>query len=148
MANNIVQVEVKGLEELEHKLYELPTKFARQAMRRAIAPAIKLWKDEIQRAAGQGPYATGFLSSQVATQIKTSARDESGTGMVGFTKKQNPARTQKHVPSAADEARWKELGTSRSPARPFIRPAFEAKANAVLDTFTAQLKELLTEVFG
>jgi HK97 gp10 family phage protein len=148
MANNIVSVQVKGLDDLERKLYELPSTFARRAMRQAIGPAIQIWKDEIQRGALQGEYETGFMASQVATKIKTSARDEQGPGMVGFTWKQNPAKTQKHVPSANDEARWKELGTAKEPARPFIRPAFEAKAGAVLDLFTGELKRLLTEVFG
>ena len=148
VADKVVSVHVSGLDDLERKLYELPSKFAQKAMRQAIKPAIQIWKDEIERGARQGEYETGFLASQVDTKITTRSRDEEGVGMVGFTKEQNPARHAKHVPSAADEARWKELGTSRQPARPFIRPAFEANAPAVLALFTAKLKEILTEVFG
>jgi len=148
MADNVVTVHIAGLDDLERKLYELPTKFAQQAMRRAIAPAIKIWKDEIHSQALQGEYETGFMASQVATKITTKARDEAGTGMVGFTTKQNPARHEKHVPNASNEAFWKEFGTVHQPARPFIRPAFEAKAPAVLETFTSMLKQILNEVFG
>lgn len=146
MANKVVEVKVSGLDELEAKLYELPSKFAQKAMRTAIKPALQPWVDEIRRWASQGDYATGWLASQVATQIKTRARDEAGTGSVGFTKKANPARKQ--AAPAFMEAYWKELGTSHSPARPGMRPAFESKASAVLDIFTSRLKQILAEVFG
>jgi HK97 gp10 family phage protein len=145
---NVVTVEIKGLEDLEKKLYDLPTKFARRAMREAIAPAIELWRSEIStRAPRTGKYATGFMASEVATRITTSSREQAGTGMVGFTRKQNPARHEAHVPSAANEAFWYEMGTVHQPARPFIRPAFESKASAVLDVFTSKLRQLLNEVF-
>ena len=78
MANNVVEVKISGLDELEQKLYDLPAKFARRAMREAIKPAIDLWKQEIYaRAPKTGKYATGFMASQVDTKIKTSSRDES-----------------------------------------------------------------------
>jgi hypothetical protein len=48
---------------LEAKLNDLPTKFARRAMREAIGPAIDLWKDEIQARAEQfHEYATGWMT--------------------------------------------------------------------------------------
>lgn len=148
MANEVVTVHISGLDELEAKLYDLPTKFAQRAMREAIGPAIDIWKEEIQTATHQfTKYATGWLASQVATKITTKARDEAGEGMVGFTTAQNPSRHEAHVPSAANEAFWLELGTVHQPARPFIRPAFESKASAVLDAFTSKLKELLDDTF-
>jgi HK97 gp10 family phage protein len=148
MDSKVVSVQISGLDDLEQKLYELPSKFAKRAMREAIKPAIQPWVEEIRQWASKGEYATGWLASQVATKITTKARDESGTGSVGFTKNQNPARKQEHVPPAFMEAYWKELGTSRAPAQPGMRPAFESKASTVLDIFTSKLKTILTEVFG
>lgn len=145
MANNIVTVQVSGLDDLERKLYELPSKFAKRAMREAIKPAIDIWRQEIS---SRAPRDTGWLASNTWTKIRTRSRDESGIGMVGFAYKQNPARHQKHVPSAVNEDFWYEMGTVNQPARPFMRPAFESKASAVLDVFTSKLKQILTEVFG
>ncbi len=145
MADNIVTVHVSGLDELEAKLYDLPTKFARRAMREAIAPAIQLWKDEI---AAHSRRRTGFMASQVETKITTSSREEAGTGMVGFSRKQNPQRTgEKQVPTAANEDFWNEFGSIHNLAQPVMRPAFEAKAAQVLSTFTSKLKEILEETF-
>jgi HK97 gp10 family phage protein len=146
MANKVT-VKVSGLEELEEKLYDMPSKFARQAMRKALRPAADVWKDEI---AARAPEKTGWLKSQAAVSIKLSAKEESGTALVGFTKKQNPALIgkEKHVPSAANEAFWYEMGTRHQPARPFIRPAFDALKSTVLDTFITKLKEAFSEVFG
>ncbi len=149
MANEVVTVHIQGLDELEAKLYDLPTKFARRAMREAIGPAIDIWKEEIRARVEQifTKYETGWMASHVDTKITTKARDEAGEGMVGFSTATNPSRHQEHPPSAANEAYWGELGTSRQPARPFMRAAFESKASAVLDAFTSKLKELLDDTF-
>ncbi len=144
MANEVVTVHIQGLDELEAKLYDLPTKFARRAMREAIQPAIDIWKEEL---AARAPKLTGWLALEAATKVTTKARDEAGEGMVGFAPKQNPSRHEEHVPSAANEDYWYELGTSKQPARPFMRAAFESKASAVLDAFTSKLKELLDDTF-
>lgn len=145
MANNVT-VQIRGLEDVEAKLYDLPSKFAKLVMRRALRPAANIWKEEI---AARAPEKTGFLKTQAAISIKLSAKEEAGAALVGFTKKQNPALVGKkaHVPSAGNEAFWYELGTSNQPARPFIRPAFESKKTQVLDVFIAKLKEAFTEIF-
>lgn len=148
MPNNVVTVEVKGLDEIEQKLYDLPAKFARRAMREAIRPAVEIWRVAIQAWAQTGKYATGFMASHVGVKIKTSSREEAGTGMVGFTTEQNTSRHAEHIPSAANEALWKEFGTVKQPAQPGMRPAFDAHAPAVLETFTNKLKEIFSEEFG
>jgi HK97 gp10 family phage protein len=142
-----VTVKIKGLDELEKKLYDLPSKFAKRAMRGALKPAASIWKEEI---AATAPEKTGWLKSQAAVSIKLSAKEESGTALVGFTKKQNPERLgkEKHTPSAANEAFWYEMGTFRQKAQPFMRRAYESMKEKVLETFVAKLKEAFNEVFG
>ncbi len=150
MANKVVTVHVEGLDALEAKLYDLPTKFAKRVMRRALRAGAQIWKDAIDQAAEKfTKYATGWMRSQSAIATRLSAKEDSGSALVGFRKKQNPARLghAKHVPSAANEARWKEMGTSKQAASPFIRPAFEANAARVLDKFTEVAKEELENVF-
>jgi HK97 gp10 family phage protein len=135
----VVTVEIKGLEELEQKLYDLRTKYAKRVMRRALKSA-NIWLEEIK---ANSRVLTGWMKSQAKMVIRLSAREESGTAMVGFTKEQNPQRHAKHVPSAADEAYWLELGTVKEAAQPFMRPAFDSKASAVLAEFEAIAKEEL-----
>jgi len=147
MANNVVTVKIQGLEDIERKLYDLPTKLAKLMMRRALRPAAMVWRDEF---AARAPDRTGFLKTQAAISIKLSAKEESGGALVGFTKKQNPAAAlehKAHSPSAANEAFWYELGTVKQPARPFMRPAFELKKQQVLSVFVARAKEAFAEIF-
>lgn len=142
MADNVT-VKVAGLDELERKLYDLPTKLSKQYLRQALRAGGRIWRDEIRRSA---PRLTGWLMSQVALTTSTSSRYDQGTAHVGIRTKQDPKRQAKHVPSAANEAYWYELGTSRQPARPFIRPAFSARAQEVLTAFTETLRAGLAEV--
>lgn len=142
---NTVTVKVEGLDDIEDKLYNLPSKFAKAAMRRALRPAADIWRSAMESAA---PEHTGWLRSQAKISIRLSAKEESGTALVGFSTKQNPNRKGEHVPSAGNEAFWDEMGTIHQPARPFIRPVFESEKENVLDKFVAGLKEAFDEVFG
>lgn len=146
MANSVT-VKISGIEELEKNLYDLPSKFAKRAVRSALKAGAGIWKEGLESSA---PVRTGFLKEQADISIKLSAKEESGTALVGFTKKQNPSRQEKEksVPSAGNEAFWYEMGTVNQPARPFIRPLFESSKGAVLDVFVAKLKEAFAEVFG
>ena len=149
---NIVTVKISGLDDLEKKLYDLPTKFAKRAMRNALKPAATIWKDEM---AATAPEKTGWLKSQAAVSIHLSAKEEAGTASVGFTKQQNPALLaqqqrgkRKHVPSASNEAFWYEFGTHGKPGHHFMLQAYQSMKEKVLDTFVAKLKESFNEVFG
>jgi HK97 gp10 family phage protein len=147
----VVTFKIEGLDELERKLYDLPTKVARRTMREAMQPALEIWEREI---AARAPKLTGWLAGHTWTKIKTSARQESALGEVGFSYKQDPSRlgtkkrgTAKQVPGAALEDFWVEFGSIHNVAQPFMRPAFESRKAEVLDKFTSLLREILNEVF-
>jgi HK97 gp10 family phage protein len=144
-----ITVHVDGLEDLERKLYELPTKLAKQYIRRALRAGAAIWRTEIKQTARR---RTGWMASQVAITTAIHGSDLEGVANIGVRKKQDPARVGKagpktHTPSAANEALWMELGTIKQPARPFIRPAFESKKDAVLARFKEVLKQGLEEIF-
>jgi HK97 gp10 family phage protein len=145
MAGNTVTVKIEGLDELERKLYDLPVKLSKLYMRRALLAGARIWRQEIL---SNAPRLTGWLRAQVAITTSLSSRYDQGTAHVGVRKKPDPGRHGKHVPSAANEAYWYELGTLRQPARPIIRPAFSAMSQAVLDAFAETLRAGLAEVFG
>lgn len=142
---DVVTVKVQGLEELERKLYELPTKFAKKYVRQALRAGARVFRDEIKQNA---PRRTGWLASQIAVTTSIRGSELQGKANIGVRKKQDPARHATHVPAAADEARWAELGTSKQPARPFMRPAFDSKKDAVLARFAEVLKAGLSDIFG
>lgn len=144
---NIVTIEVKGFDELERKLYELPSKLAKKFVRKALRAAGGVFAREIQ-AGAQKHDRTGWMSSQVAITTHLSSGDQEGSANIGFRKKQNPARLgkDKNTPNAANEAYWLELGRKGEPAKPFMRSAYEAVKHRALAVFEDVLKEELKEV--
>jgi HK97 gp10 family phage protein len=136
-----VKVTLEGFKELEQKLGEKPQQYSLRVIREKLRKAVQPWIDEIRLGAARGDYATGFMASQVDSVV--SEHQDRGAAMVGLTKQLNPRGDA----TAAQEAFWKELGTAKEPARPFIRPAFEAKKDTVLSNFTSELAELLEEFF-
>ena len=143
-----VSVQLVGFDEMERKLYDLPDKLAKRFMRKALRAGAAMFLRPIRDY--MSSHGTGFLASQATMTTKTSAREQQGEANVGFRKKQNPARTGKgaSVPTAANESRWYELGTIHQPARPFMRPAFEANWQKALTKFGDVLKEELEGIVG
>jgi HK97 gp10 family phage protein len=142
-----VTVEITGLDELQEKLNRLPVEFSRRAIRTSLRRGATVFRTAIEALAATGRYATGWMASQVFIRVKTTNLDE-GSATVSFTHKQNPARVgnAQHTPGAIQEALWKELGTVKEPARPMIRPAFEASKGDALTTFADGLRDVLTEI--
>lgn len=145
MANNVVTVKLDGLDDIEKKLYDLPSKFAKRAVRGALKAGAEIWREGLAESA---PVRTGWLKAEATISIKLSAKEESGTALVGFARKQDPARHAKHVPSAANEDFWYEFGTATQAPRPFMRGVYDSLKDQVLDRFTSKLKETFMEIFG
>jgi HK97 gp10 family phage protein len=150
MSKTVVTVKVSGLDDLERVLYELPTKLAKKAMRSALRAAGGVWLREMIRNAPRAPglsgEATGWLEKNLTMTTQVSARYDQGEVRVGPRMKQNPARHDLHVPTAANEAYWYEMGTSQQPPRPIFRQAYESKKNEVLARFADVLRQALETI--
>lgn len=136
-----VRFHITGLEELEQQLQSLPQKFARKAIRDSLRPAAELIRKEMQQLARR---ATGWMAEHITLRVSSSGQDR-GRAAIGFSAAHNPERHQTHVPGAINEALWNEFGTRKMAARPFIRPAFDAKKEEALELIIRKLREHLEE---
>lgn len=125
-------VRIDGLAELNRKLRELPRKVQRRGLRRAVRAGAEPIRERAEELA---PRRTGRLARNIVTRYRTSRVDraviEVGPGLRAFYGK------------------FQELGTSRHPARPFLRPAFDAGKDAAVrqigDTLRQEIERAARE---
>lgn len=153
MAN--VTVEIEGLKELQAKLLELPQKVAKNALRSAVnAGASVIRKEAKQRApqytgkvsAGHPPPGT-LKRSVISKYIRELSNNFQSTFFVTVRKGKKYRGQGKKGDKSQDAyyAYFVEYGTSKMTAKPFLRPAFEAKKEEALQAMVSKLKERLDE---
>jgi HK97 gp10 family phage protein len=127
------QLKVEGLRELNKTLQSLPNKVharvLKGAVRRALLP--------IQRAAKQSaPRKSGDLKKAIGTLVhkRYSDKHHAEASVSVRRGKKFPAGRYGHMV---------EKGTSKMPAKPFMRPAFDANKQAALDRFKKSVAELI-----
>ena len=133
---------VTGLAELSKKLKEMPIKLAKNGLRAAVnAGAEVIRKDAVTRV----PVLTGRLKKAIyKKQIRELSNNVQQTFFVG-------ARNGKKYKKADKDAyywRFLEFGTSKLPARPFLRPAFDTKKSQAVDAMAKKLKERIDKYAG
>ena len=137
MADEITSsVEVEGLDDLEHALEKIKTG-AKTALRRALRSAGGV----LQAAAEElVPKDTGFLASQI--KIGTRVDDAGMTAKVGVKSVEYPDQgNRRWHRTAADVAHFTEYGTETEEPRPFMRPAFDANVDNMVEEFFSKLHE-------
>ena len=135
---DVFEVKVDGLKELEEELLGLSGKIADQTLQAALTMAALPIVNEarakvpIAHAAyklyGGGTADPGWLRQRIVRK-----------------KVKNTANSAEVIVTITDKRQayfWKfiEFGTSKMPARPFMRPAFENKSAEALDRFVDRLK--------
>lgn len=129
---------VTGLKELQKALAELPQGIARNVLRGAVNAGATVIKAE---AKVRAPALTGILKrSLYQKQIREKSNLLLQTFFVGVRQGRSSKKTKKGVLDAF-YARFVEFGTSKMPAHPFMRPAFEAKKEAAVQA----IKDYLTK---
>lgn len=147
-SNEWGSTEVKGLKELNEALKELPERVARNVLRGAAGAGAAVIRKEAQHRAPvyTGPISQGHpppgtlkkairqsqqrqLSSLVQQTFHISVRATTARGKAGV--------------KALGAYYWRfvEFGTSKMAARPFMRPAFEAKKLAAVEAIRAYMAE-------
>lgn len=116
-----VDFKIEGAKEMERVLRELGPDVANRVGRQALRAGAKVIIDEAKRLV---PVDSGALRDSIAVRedrkLKASVGHEIGVN-IGFLK---PASRRAHLI---------EFGTSKSPAKPFMRPAMDSQAPAALD---------------
>jgi len=133
-------ITINGLENVQEALERMPRAFARGVLRKAMISAARIWRDEMALRApkltsvkfarnAKNVRIPGDLSRHIMIQSQVNS-DLEGEVRVGPSKR-------------VFWANFLEFGTAKMRARPFIRPAFESKASAVMDRFVEECRNIL-----
>lgn len=146
---------IAGLKELQQALKDLPDRIAKNVLRGSVNAGASVLKKEAQARApmytgevSQGHPPPGTLKRAV---YQKSIQELSGltkqTFFVGVRKGKKYQKQGKkgNLSQDAFYAKFVEFGTSKMSARPFMRPAFEAKKNEAVEAIKAYLQKRIPE---
>lgn len=136
--------QLEGVRELTAKLNELGVAVAGKELRGTARGAMKIVFDKAKAAmpVGSVPHATykgnrvfpGFSKRSLRMLTRINKRTGSVEAIVG------PRR------EAFYATQFTELGTSKMPARPWLRPAFESSQDPVLREIGSQMRKRLDRI--
>lgn len=159
----MIEITVDGDGQIRRMLESLPANIARKRgpVRKALGKGARLLRDQARinlRTVARTPgktgenHSTGFTAKQIIAKRRRSPRDpargERYIVTVKYVEHPNRHKRNKTQPWRANDAAFLlEYGSSKQPAEPWLRPAFEArKAEAVnvsIQTFRAELDKLI-----
>lgn len=123
-------VKIHGLRELSRKLEKLPRDVRGRTLDRATREGAKVIRDRAKNT--YVPVRTGRLrESIVARKDREQSSDVFSTYTIGYLKKK------------AYYGGFVEVGTSRTPAQPYLRPAIETERENAIAKVAAVLKKAL-----
>lgn len=144
-------VRIEGLKELAAALRALPEKVARNGLRAGVYAGAKVIQDEARLRAPvytgpveQGHPPPGTLKRSI---IMKQIREESGPRNQVFYVLVRSGKKYRKQGKKGDKSqdafywRWVEFGSMKMAARPFLRPAFEAKKQAAVEAMKEKLAE-------
>jgi len=119
-------IQIEGLDRLDEALQELAWPAARRALRKGMRAGANIVRDEARQKA---PVKTGKLRRRIRTRER---REENGW-----------MRFAIEVPQSVFYGRFFEFGTSKQPARPFLRPAAANQTDAAVAQMRSSLAEAI-----
>lgn len=128
-----IDMELKGIDEILDSLNELPKAASVAVMRKA---AVKALAPFVAVAQDLAPRKSGNLSDsvEVTTKIKKSQRTRRDAEVTVYA---GPAGKQ------GAHGHLIEFGTSKMPAHPFVRPAWERTKELVVENFNREIWDAL-----
>lgn len=127
--------EIKGLEDLIKNLNALPAKLEKKVIRAAVRKGANIVRDKARQ---NVPKDTGNLQKSIIT----SGAKVSGKIAFRVSLKQRKTKNSKEP----YYGRFIEFGTSKMPAKPFMRPALDESEWEVFDTVVSDIKSNLDKV--
>lgn len=118
-------VKVEGLKELETALKELPRATAKNVMKRVLIQAGQPVADQAESLA---PVKTGKLQRAIDIGSRLTRRQKSSNP------KQSAVEVYIGVGRSLPQGVFQEFGTSHNAPQPFMRPAWDALGNTVLQS--------------
>lgn len=141
-----VTVKVAGLSELGRRLSQLASDVGGRVARAAVAAGAQTIK---RQAILNAPVATGNLKRNIITKrLRKSEHGLTEAQIVTVRQGRVTAKQADRGLRDAFYARYVEFGTVKTPARPFLRPAFDAKKEAAVDAMRERLAARITKAGG
>jgi len=137
---------MSGFTEIEGWLQALPEKVGERALRSAANAGATVIKDEVVLRA---PQSSGRLKRAVYQKhIDERSGETNQTYFVGVRQGTKTAAGRKDLANDAFYWRFVEYGTSKKPAEPFIRPAWESRSLDAVEAMRERLREKVTEAIA
>lgn len=155
-------VYVAGLKELKEALAALPERIARNVLRGGVSAGAAVIRKEAQLlapvytgevAAGHPPPGTlkrAVYQKQIA-ELSSNTKQVFYVGVrKGRAAQHSGSKSSKNGPTQGTNldayyASWVEFGTSKMAARPYMRPAFEAKKGAAIEAIRAYIEQRIPQ---
>lgn len=149
-------ITIRGLDELQKTLEELPADVSKKVMREPLTAAAAEMREAMFAMA---PKDTGFMAEHFNAKFRISGKNTEGHAFIGPAGRvYYPNRGSKEAGTATGRrprrgglvpvvsvARFLEFGTSRMKPRPFMRPAFEAHKESVMNVIVQGIRDALAK---
>ena len=129
-------ISIPDLKKVQRQMDRLTGREMRQA---ATASTRKMAQEFRRDMRARAPKKTGNLRRHIKYQVRRARKFEGIWGRVGVLK----GKSGKEYPFYAY---FIEYGTSRMPARPFIRPAFDSRKGAAVKTGSREFVQFVRKV--
>lgn len=136
----IERVKIEGLAELQTALRELPDATAKNVVRRILR---KRGEPIAERARQLAPLDQGELKESIAVGTRLSKRQRR------LHRKIDPNDIEVFIgPGPLPQAHLQEFGTQNHPAKPFMRPAWDANRDSLLNSLKVDLWNEIQKAAG
>lgn len=136
-------IEIKGLDEIERRLQALPEKIRRKHIRRVLTDSATIVRDEAKLRARRAPIPTrpelGHLADHIELKVWVTLYRANATVGVDW---------QTHSYGHLIEFGHKVKGQRMSKKHPFMRPAFDNKAEEALNKMVTDLRDAVEKEAG
>ena len=133
--------------DIEAKLKELGPKLARKALRKAVKNVGDMW---VAEAKSRVPVDQGDLKDSIAAVVRTKAYQDHGEAKVSVGPCYGVKDTQRQEGDGSQQpavyGMFVELGTKKTHAEPYLRPAFDATAEKAVQLLADSLRDDLDDV--
>jgi HK97 gp10 family phage protein len=141
------KLDFSGLMDLSDDLLALSKAENRKVMRDATRAAASVFKDEVVKRA---PVRSGRLKKNIVvmTQRDRNGNISSGVHIRGTNPRTGNSDNKLKTNDSRNAFYWRfvELGTSKQPAVPFVRPAYDARQEEATKAAFARANQAIDEV--
>ena len=126
------EIKITGLSELCAKLQELPARIERNIMRGALRAAAGVVRDEARKRAPVSNKEHWLGKGFKKVLIKPGSLKKAIKVRQGKTREKGAVLYQVYISKKIWYGRFVEMGTSKQPGHPYLRPAFDAQKERAL----------------